>query len=538
MKKVSKMLIVFLATIAIFVNSMVFASEQRLLTKTYVFKNNSSRAMTGAFAEVYIGQKDLVRYQKDGNIIISPAPDEVKEDEFGNLYGVYDFSSYNSGRSVEVTIKRYSEVGKYSGDSVAVRSESTVDVDNVAFTKPQFRVESDDSSIIAKAKEITYGYSSDYKRARAIFEYVYDTLSYDKADSVANKGALAALESKRGVCEEFATLYAALCRAVEIPCKVIEGYRLTKEIDEPAETIVDQNTGDVKIKEATYKYTITPHVWNEIYFDDYGWVPLDTCVVHVTPSGTKVSSFDSFCKITPEDYVAVGMYSKRSSQMTVYAEKISVESSSETFEIVDTDDTVKEHEFIDLDGYSWARDSINTLYKMGVIKGYNEYEFKPAGNISRIEFISMYSRLLRNLKYTPSSNGKVYYFLDYNLSHYSKSDYDFIMRLLEDREPYDKLACGYAAMSSLFGSALNMNKPITRGEVVALMAYFLKTGSIKDVSFTDVYGSRFASQIAVVASNGLINGYEDGTFKPNNPIKRAEIATMLDKYVGEKDLVL
>jgi hypothetical protein len=301
---------------------------------------------------------------------------------------------------------------------------------------------------------------------------------------------------------------------------------------------MDGETGKYVTIPATYKYSIIPHVWNEVYFDDYGWVPVDTCVMYVTPNGEKVSTFDTFCNIDAEEYIAIGIYSKRSSELAVFAEKFTLVDSTETYSRLDDIEVEEEHEFKDLAGYSWAKDAINSLYKRKVINGYSDTTFGPGGNISRIEFIAMYSRLLRNLQFVPSSYGRVYYYLDYNQSHYSKVDYDYFMRLLEDAKPYDKNSSGYGAINSVFGGSLKMNTPITRGEVMALMGFFLRVGDKPSIEFTDIANYPFASQISLAVSNGLIKGYDDGTFRPYNPITRAEMAVILDRYVGERDISL
>ena len=175
---------------------------------------------------------------------------------------------------------------------------------------------------------------------------------------------------------------------------------------------------------------------------------------------------------------------------------------------------------------------------MDIINGYTDTEYGPAGNVSRIEFISLLSRILKSMNYQVDNSGMIYYYMDYDKQHYSKADYDYLMRCLELEKPYDKFAIGYYAMSSIFGNSLDMNRPITREEVVALMDAFLKYDADETVSFNDIDNSRFKSSILKAYSNGLIKGYEDGSFKPNGTITRAEIAVILDRYVGVKDYVL
>lgn len=53
--------------------------------------------------------------------------------------------------------------------------------------------------------------------------------------------------------------------------------------------------------------------------------------------------------------------------------------------------------------------------------------------------------------------------------------------------------------------------------------------------FTDVPETHWAYKaIESLADMGIINGYEDGTFKPDEAVTRAELATMLDRYISKK----
>ena len=53
--------------------------------------------------------------------------------------------------------------------------------------------------------------------------------------------------------------------------------------------------------------------------------------------------------------------------------------------------------------------------------------------------------------------------------------------------------------------------------------------------FKDVPETHWAYKaIESLADMGIINGYEDGTFKPDEAVTRAELATMLDRYINKK----
>lgn len=51
----------------------------------------------------------------------------------------------------------------------------------------------------------------------------------------------------------------------------------------------------------------------------------------------------------------------------------------------------------------------------------------------------------------------------------------------------------------------------------------------KAPSFTDTPSGWYNGVINAVVANGLMQGYPDGSFKPNSPITRAEFAQMIKK---------
>ena len=152
----------------------------------------------------------------------------------------------------------------------------------------------------------------------------------------------------------------------------------------------------------------------------------------------------------------------------------------------------------------------------------------------------MLSRLLKYYDTQAAEKGMVYYYQDYDKTHYSKADYDYLMKcfaILDDAS--DISALGFNQITNVFGTGrLNMNKPITRAEVVALLDAFIGDIDIEDASFKDIWNSNFRYSILKAYSSGLINGYPDGTFRPNNPITRAEMAVILDRYIKGKIYVL
>lgn len=74
------------------------------------------------------------------------------------------------------------------------------------------------------------------------------------------------------------------------------------------------------------------------------------------------------------------------------------------------------------------------------------------------------------------------------------------------------------------------NQPITRGEMAKIIANFanLKYGG---KTFTDLAGHWSKSYVELAAGNGWIAGYPDGSFRPDQKITRAETVTMINRVL-------
>ncbi|RVU55583.1 S-layer homology domain-containing protein [Anaerosphaera multitolerans] len=76
---------------------------------------------------------------------------------------------------------------------------------------------------------------------------------------------------------------------------------------------------------------------------------------------------------------------------------------------------------------------------------------------------------------------------------------------------------------------------MTRAEAATMFARLLNNsdnfGTTKTTKFTDASNQWYSEAINYVVNKGLISGYPDGTFKPNNKITRAEFAQMISGYI-------
>ncbi|MCL1918533.1 MAG: transglutaminase-like domain-containing protein [Peptococcaceae bacterium] len=148
-----------------------------------------------------------------------------------------------------------------------VFSANQNDTDTLArYLKPSLKIESDHPALIDHARTITSGTFSDYDKAKAIHDWVSQNIWYDYDEFYNgiynNKSALETLTSRTGVCIDYASLTAALFRAVDIPAKLVTGYVLDASAQEVwTQDLIAGNKGN--------------HVWNEVYIDGR-WLIMDT----------------------------------------------------------------------------------------------------------------------------------------------------------------------------------------------------------------------------------------------------------------------
>lgn len=520
MKRLNKVafLLVFLVSLLI---GSVFASENEyILTREYSYKNEGKNQLASGFVEISIGSGDFTQYQDDEYLSISPIPDEIREDEYGNKYAYFDLSGLAAGSKFNIVVKRRVTAGTYL-EEIPARTNTELNIENEMYLLPQEKVDSEDDEIISKAKELTEDIPSDYKKAQAIFEYINVNMTYDTSVAYANKGSVSALKNMRGVCEEFTTLFVAMCRAVDIPSRAVVGYWIQSEEVEVSGEMIEEKQ-------------IVNHVWAEIYLQDFGWVPVELSIIY-TEGSKRVAYTDAFCKMESPEHIATGIYNYNDEIADrMYDDALKEVQYVEKLEEIDDTQIKLENNFSDIEAYDWAEGAIQFLYEKGIVNGYSETEYGPQRNISRIEFITMLSRTLKYKETMYDERGSVYYYLDYDQEHWSKEEYDYLMRCYQAITPSDIASAGFYNIVEVFGEGkFDMNKPITRAEVVALMDIFLSEDNTSS-KLKDISGHKFESSIIKSYNSGLIVGYPDMTFRPNNSITRAEMAVILERYIGNE----
>lgn len=75
---------------------------------------------------------------------------------------------------------------------------------------------------------------------------------------------------------------------------------------------------------------------------------------------------------------------------------------------------------------------------------------------------------------------------------------------------------------------------ITRAEFAAIAARFDSSLYVGEHQFSDIGGHWAAEYIDRAAQKGWVNGYPDGTFRPDQPITRAEAMTLINAVLGRR----
>jgi transglutaminase-like putative cysteine protease len=106
------------------------------------------------------------------------------------------------------------------------------------------------------AAKVTAGKASQLDKARAIYDYVFDNMKYDKTGTGWGRGdSLYACDAKKGNCTDFHSLFISMARSQGIPARFEIGFPL------PA----NKASADI----AGY------HCWAEFFDPQRGWIPVD-----------------------------------------------------------------------------------------------------------------------------------------------------------------------------------------------------------------------------------------------------------------------
>jgi len=254
-------------------------------------------------------------------------------------------------------------------------------------------------------------------------------------------------------------------------------------------------------------------------------------------------------------------------------------------------------EFTDINASHWAFSYVNSLSDLGIINGYEDGSFKPSGVITRAEFVKLIVSATSDdsemEKIINENFGKTKHWYDgyaaYGLllgivRYYSDEEYIEPMPRIEMAEALYN-ACKYKGIikeevipekdsvtetaeklrrQAAFELGYIKSMDISEDEYNKVMSklkakdtkklsekmaeiqienakrygeeHALPSGDTKKLAYSDIKNVHptIQDEIEKISNLGLIKGYEDGTFRPDNSLTRAEVATVIYRFINLK----
>ena len=152
------------------------------------------------------------------------------------------------------------------------------------------------------------------------------------------------------------------------------------------------------------------------------------------------------------------------------------------------------------------------------VNGYPDGTVKPTGDVTRAEVAAILYRVM------DADCVKTYETTRCSFSDVVRGDwFNLYVATLENAG---------VIVDTRTNGKFRPNEAITRAELAAMLAQFADIKSAAN-SFNDVSARHWASdEIAVCAKMGWINGYPDGSFRPDATITRAEMMAMINRALG------
>ncbi|MCH5348770.1 MAG: transglutaminase domain-containing protein, partial [Oscillospiraceae bacterium] len=212
-------------------------------TKTLTGTNaevDYSNAAEGYISALYSGSADGGKIRiKCGNVQYDHDLTTGKREYFPLM----DSGNYSVKVYEHVTGANYAQL---LDDSFDVTLRSTTEM----YLYPnKYITFSSSSACVKKAAELCAGETDDVEKIARIFTYLTDTIVYDKQLAATVQSGYvpdpdSTLSAKKGICFDYASLFAAMCRSQGIPARLVIGYAAP----------------DIY------------HAWNEVYTDETGWI--------------------------------------------------------------------------------------------------------------------------------------------------------------------------------------------------------------------------------------------------------------------------
>lgn len=157
-------------------------------------------------------------------------------------------------------------------------------------------------------------------------------------------------------------------------------------------------------------------------------------------------------------------------------------------------------------------------YSGSYIKGYTDGSFRGNNKISRAEVAAIFTRILA-LNSSSTETGK---YLDVENSYWA---YEAIENVSD-----------IGLFNGEVDGNFNPNRPITRAEIAAVITrywdYVDYQPKLESVQFADIKTHWAKESIEELYSVGLVYGFPDGTYKPNESLSRYQAVSIFNRLIG------
>ncbi len=170
----------------------------------------------------------------------------------------------------------------------------------------------------------------------------------------------------------------------------------------------------------------------------------------------------------------------------------------------------------------WAAESIYNLSKEKILTGDDQGNYLPEGKIKRSEWAAMLCRIAKIENSIIGSNDCS---VDVPINYWAKPSITAVLDI------------GY--MEEDENHFFYPEQPATRFDIVLSLLRYLEVyendyKNISEKSFSDVSDDYYKA-IEYASSIGLVMGYDDGTFRGENTVTRAEAAVFAERAINKKN---
>lgn len=209
----------------------------------------------GKVVKVWLPVPQTMRYQTIEKVDFkadTASKAEITTDELGNkmLYIEWDANAEPADRKATLS---FHAIRNEILAPAKVREEGVVPENIEQYLQGSKMVAIDDGNVKATAEEITKGAETNYDKARAIYDWIYENMERDNEVKGCGQGDICTLlDTKAGKCTDINSVFVGLCRACGIPAREVFGIRM--------------NDADI---------TGNQHCWCAFYLPGTGWYSAD-----------------------------------------------------------------------------------------------------------------------------------------------------------------------------------------------------------------------------------------------------------------------